>query len=176
AYCPLFHGEVQEWLNWQHWKCCVRETVPWVRIPPSPPKTVGGGQLASGSTQYAVITLPPTAHCQLPTVSYQAPDAVQSRGCKPRQAGNGATVAVLGCAAASPEPDHLFNARLSRHSAQVPAPNLRASDRAGSDQPHAQKHAQEQSHSSRLLVHRSARRRQDHDCAHPGQVAQLRDR
>ena len=30
-------GEVQEWLNWQHWKCCVRGTVPWVRIPPSPP-------------------------------------------------------------------------------------------------------------------------------------------
>ena len=30
-------GEVQEWLNWQHWKCCVWGTVPWVRIPPSPP-------------------------------------------------------------------------------------------------------------------------------------------
>src|SRR6266540_234757 len=33
----LAFGEVQEWLNWQHWKCCVRGTVPWVRIPPSPP-------------------------------------------------------------------------------------------------------------------------------------------
>ena len=33
-------GEVQEWLNWQHWKCCERETVPWVRIPPSPPVIV----------------------------------------------------------------------------------------------------------------------------------------
>jgi hypothetical protein len=33
----LAFGEVQEWLNWQHWKCCERETVPWVRIPPSPP-------------------------------------------------------------------------------------------------------------------------------------------
>ena len=31
-------GEVQEWLNWQHWKCCERDTVPWVRIPPSPPE------------------------------------------------------------------------------------------------------------------------------------------
>src|SRR5437870_11515320 len=30
--------EVQEWLNCQHWKCCVRETVPWVRVPPSPPE------------------------------------------------------------------------------------------------------------------------------------------
>jgi hypothetical protein len=35
-FCFSF-GEVQEWLNWQHWKCCVRGTVPWVRIPPSPP-------------------------------------------------------------------------------------------------------------------------------------------
>ena len=37
---PL-RGEVQEWLNWQHWKCCERETVPWVRIPPSPPVNFG---------------------------------------------------------------------------------------------------------------------------------------
>jgi hypothetical protein len=36
---------------------------------------------------------------------YQAPEAVQSRGCEPRQAGNGATVADLGCAAVYPEPD-----------------------------------------------------------------------
>ena len=36
-----FSGEVQEWLNWQHWKCCERETVPWVRIPPSPPYDFG---------------------------------------------------------------------------------------------------------------------------------------
>ena len=35
----LAFGEVQEWLNWQHWKCCERGTVPWVRIPPSPPET-----------------------------------------------------------------------------------------------------------------------------------------
>jgi hypothetical protein len=35
---PCSFGEVQEWLNWQHWKCCVRGTVPWVRIPPSPPE------------------------------------------------------------------------------------------------------------------------------------------
>src|SRR3954468_2188901 len=34
------YGEVQEWLNWQHWKCCVRGTVPWVRIPPSPPENL----------------------------------------------------------------------------------------------------------------------------------------
>src|SRR4029434_7384607 len=33
-------GEVQEWLNWQHWKCCERGTVPWVRIPPSPPSVL----------------------------------------------------------------------------------------------------------------------------------------
>ncbi len=27
---------MQEWLNWHAWKACVRATVPWVRIPPSP--------------------------------------------------------------------------------------------------------------------------------------------
>ena len=27
---------MQEWLNWQHWKCCVLEKAPWVRIPPFP--------------------------------------------------------------------------------------------------------------------------------------------
>ena len=27
---------MQEWLNWHAWKACVRETVPWVRIPLSP--------------------------------------------------------------------------------------------------------------------------------------------
>ena len=26
-----------EWSKAQHWKCCVRATAPWVRIPPSPP-------------------------------------------------------------------------------------------------------------------------------------------
>ena len=31
------HGEVQEWLNWTVSKTVVRATVPWVRIPPSPP-------------------------------------------------------------------------------------------------------------------------------------------
>jgi len=33
---------------------------------------------------------------------------VQSRGCEPRQAGNGATVAVRGCAAATPGPDQFL--------------------------------------------------------------------
>ena len=34
-------GEVAEWPIVQHWKCCVRETVPGVRIPPSPLKDPG---------------------------------------------------------------------------------------------------------------------------------------
>src|SRR5882724_12991587 len=99
-------GEVQEWLNWQHWKCCVRETVPWVRIPPSPPQDF---RFPIANCQ--VVTRKPVLRRQLQIgnpQSYQAPDAVQSRGCKPRQAGNGATVADLGCAAASPEPDQFF--------------------------------------------------------------------
>ena len=30
-------GEMREWLNRHDWKSCVRESVPWVRIPLSPP-------------------------------------------------------------------------------------------------------------------------------------------
>ena len=33
-----YHGEVSEWLKEHAWKACVRETVPRVRIPPSPPR------------------------------------------------------------------------------------------------------------------------------------------
>src|SRR4051812_29906073 len=32
-------GEMAEWLKAHAWKACVRETVPWVRIPLSPPAT-----------------------------------------------------------------------------------------------------------------------------------------
>src|SRR3984957_9495347 len=31
-------GEMSEWLKAHAWKACVRETVPWVRIPLSPPR------------------------------------------------------------------------------------------------------------------------------------------
>src|SRR4051812_46483922 len=33
-------GEMAEWLKAHAWKACVRETVPWVRIPLSPPQTL----------------------------------------------------------------------------------------------------------------------------------------
>src|SRR5258708_39394334 len=33
---PL-HGEMSEWLKEHAWKACVGETLPWVRIPLSPP-------------------------------------------------------------------------------------------------------------------------------------------
>src|SRR5436305_14222394 len=39
-------GEVAEWSKAPHSKCGVRATVPWVRIPPSPPARVS--ELASG--------------------------------------------------------------------------------------------------------------------------------
>src|SRR5205085_10133899 len=34
-------GEMAEWLKAHAWKACVRETVPWVRIPLSPPAGSG---------------------------------------------------------------------------------------------------------------------------------------
>ena len=33
-------GEVAEWLKAHAWKACIRETVSWVRIPPSPPNLI----------------------------------------------------------------------------------------------------------------------------------------
>jgi hypothetical protein len=36
-YCAGVSGEVAEWLKALAWKACIRETVSWVRIPPSPP-------------------------------------------------------------------------------------------------------------------------------------------
>ena len=33
-------GEMAEWLKAHAWKACVRETVPWVRIPLSPPDLI----------------------------------------------------------------------------------------------------------------------------------------
>src|ERR1700741_2640002 len=44
ASCPFMrrpYGEMAEWLKAHAWKACVRETVPWVRIPLSPPERVG---------------------------------------------------------------------------------------------------------------------------------------
>src|ERR1700716_3007864 len=42
--CPfktVTSGEMAEWLKAHAWKACVRETVPWVRIPLSPPPIFG---------------------------------------------------------------------------------------------------------------------------------------
>src|SRR5258705_1670516 len=42
--CPFktgASGEMAEWLKAHAWKACVRETVPWVRIPLSPPPIFG---------------------------------------------------------------------------------------------------------------------------------------
>ena len=36
SWCGLY-GRVSEWLKEHAWKACVRENVPWVRIPPLPP-------------------------------------------------------------------------------------------------------------------------------------------
>ncbi len=34
----FYYGGVSEWLKELAWKACVRESVPWVRIPPPPNK------------------------------------------------------------------------------------------------------------------------------------------
>ena len=35
-----YHGAMSEWLKEHAWKACVGETLPWVRIPLSPPSTL----------------------------------------------------------------------------------------------------------------------------------------
>jgi hypothetical protein len=44
-------GEMAEWLKAHAWKACVRETVPWVRIPLSPPF------LRYSSFQYPIVRI-----------------------------------------------------------------------------------------------------------------------
>jgi hypothetical protein len=122
-------GEVQEWLNWQHWKCCVRETVPWVRIPPSPPERLRIADcelriLNSELGEMPSVRESPIRNSQFAVRNfYQAPEVVQSRDCESRQAGNGATVAVRGCAAATPEPDHFSCSRKNGGRYEAPRPD-----------------------------------------------------
>ena len=42
-------GEMAEWLKAHAWKACVRETVPWVRIPLSPPPSLGPCNVRRGT-------------------------------------------------------------------------------------------------------------------------------
>ena len=66
-------GEMTEWLKVHAWKACVRVTVPWVRIPLSPPTGV-------------------CCRLKTPDDKFMGPKpcALQSR--EPRQAREGATV------------------------------------------------------------------------------------
>ena len=57
-------------MNWQHWKCCERGTVPWVRIPPSPPSCQKparqqGLELKVGGTSYIWIATDFGVWCRL---------------------------------------------------------------------------------------------------------------
>ena len=45
-------GEVPEWPIGHDWKSCVRASVPWVRIPPSPPRLASASDSAGFAAQY----------------------------------------------------------------------------------------------------------------------------
>jgi hypothetical protein len=51
-------GEMAEWLKAHAWKACVRETVPWVRIPLSPPELAKN--LVKSCVSRFIPTLKPT--------------------------------------------------------------------------------------------------------------------
>ena len=63
---------------------------------------------------------------------------------------------------------------LSRACAQIPAVDFRRPDRPGRHGAHDLERVRERPHPAGLGAHRRARRRQDHDRAHPGACAQLR--
>ena len=64
--------------------------------------------------------------------------------------------------------------QLPRAGAQIPPGDLRRPDRPGRDGAHHLERVRDRTHSAGLDPHRRARRRQDHDRAHPGPRAQLR--
>ena len=62
AFMRRRYGEMAEWLKAHAWKACVRETVPWVRIPLSPPANLvlrkSWAQRPSNSGCFAKIFAP----------------------------------------------------------------------------------------------------------------------
>ena len=69
---------------------------------------------------------------------------------------------------------HELDRFLSRARAQIPAVDLRRPDRPGRDGAHDLECVRERPHPAGLGADRRARRRQDHDGAHPGARAELR--
>src|SRR5215472_18256641 len=95
-------GGVAEWPKVRHWKCRVRATVPWVRIPPPPPHPVHDLAVLDG--EVAVPCNPQSAIAGLKSLSRAASASNEpcemalragphATGCvEPRQARKGATV------------------------------------------------------------------------------------
>ena len=69
---------------------------------------------------------------------------------------------------------HAASRRLPRAGAQIPPGDLRRPDRPGRHGAHDLERVRDRPHPAGLDPHRRARRRQDHDRAHPGPRAQLR--
>ena len=74
----------------------------------------------------------------------------------------------------SPDRRRRRGRRLSRAGAQIPPGQLRRPDRPGRHGAHHLERIRERPHPAGLDPHRRARRRQDHDRAHPRARAQLR--
>ena len=71
--CPFKRGasgEMAEWLKAHAWKACVRETVPWVRIPLSPPELI--------EVIYIFCSISPSRPPQR-TISFRRPPLVTTR-------------------------------------------------------------------------------------------------
>src|SRR5215208_6725226 len=66
----ILNGEMAEWFKAHAWKACVRETVPRVRIPLSPPTLLAGGERRlAARAGVPVAMLPPAARHGRPNPS-----------------------------------------------------------------------------------------------------------
>src|SRR5207247_10656449 len=79
--CLILNGEMSEWLKEHAWKACVGETLPWVRIPLSPPdstvKSYSCVSASSGFPTHAFTRCRPGRSMPSPTLTLQ--DGVGSR-------------------------------------------------------------------------------------------------
>src|SRR5215468_11023813 len=66
------NGEMSEWLKEHAWKACVGETLPWVRIPLSPPNSKFEGLCAGArhGTKIPSTRRPTTSLCSLASRSW----------------------------------------------------------------------------------------------------------
>ena len=143
------------------------------RSPDIGPREVGGGRATRQPGQVrkeAALTSTDRVARQPPTIFREA-NSARMRG---RQSDGTMSETAKPTDQALDLGDAAGGRRLPRAGAQIPAGQLRRPDRPGRHGAHDLERVRERAHPAGLDPHRRARRRQDHDRAHPRPRAQLR--